>query len=194
MPRTRIKRITKSRGPRLPPEWDDGFARNAQIPEYRAYNDIYTQGYKGPQAKPGTHGRHFENVKSTGGLRQKSQIYSHRTEYGPPPPANNPRNVSRRGGQAAPSSGYAFSASKRPSHPETASLSSQRGNRPRPHYASAVSNISGQGNNPVAAQKLHANTRTQRTLRTSGSQGSLASGMPQQARPGQLVGPHALAA
>lgn len=93
-----------------------------------------------------------------------------------------------------PPSGYAFSASKRPSNPETASLSSQRASRPRPNYASQIANDSGSGQWQGGAQKPQSNSRKLRTLRTSGSQGSLVRGAAQQARAGQLVGPHALAA
>jgi len=40
-PRARKRRATKSRGPKQPAEWDDGFAISKGIPEYKAYNDAY---------------------------------------------------------------------------------------------------------------------------------------------------------
>jgi hypothetical protein len=119
--------MTKSRGPKPPPEWDEGFTRNSQIPEYRAYNDVYAQNYFGHPRKPGNYGKFLDNAKNIGGIRQKSLIYSNRTEYGPPPPANNPRHASIKRAQGPPGSGHAFSNSKRASHHESLSVSSQKG-------------------------------------------------------------------
>ena len=46
-PKVKRRRVTKSRGPKLPPTWDDGFCVSKGIPEYRAYNDNYAQCYIG---------------------------------------------------------------------------------------------------------------------------------------------------
>ena len=48
-PKARKRRITKSKGPKPQPAWDDsGYgASGTGIPQYRAYNDAYAQGYMG---------------------------------------------------------------------------------------------------------------------------------------------------
>lgn len=40
-PKAKKRRITKSRGPKHPPDWDDGFAISKGIPEYKAFNDSH---------------------------------------------------------------------------------------------------------------------------------------------------------
>lgn len=39
--KTKKRRVIKSRGPKLPPQWDDGVVANKGIPEYYAHNDQY---------------------------------------------------------------------------------------------------------------------------------------------------------
>ena len=48
-PRTRKnRRVFKSRhGPKPPPSWNDEFTIAKGIPEYKAYNDQFAQGYMG---------------------------------------------------------------------------------------------------------------------------------------------------
>lgn len=46
-PKVKKRRIIRSRGPKAPPQWNDGFNVSKGIPEYKAYNDVYAQGYIG---------------------------------------------------------------------------------------------------------------------------------------------------
>lgn len=68
--RTRPRRIIKSiRKPKAPPEWDDGFTRNAQIPEYHAYNDIHAQKFVGQRKKSTQATKFLDNYKNVGGIK-----------------------------------------------------------------------------------------------------------------------------
>jgi hypothetical protein len=64
------RRITKSRGPKLPPTWDEGFSVAKGIPEYRAYNDSHAQGYMGQLKKNGGYTKYIKDVAlRPGGIR-----------------------------------------------------------------------------------------------------------------------------
>ena len=62
-PKARKRRLTKSRGPKTQPGWDDsGSTQKFGIPEYRAYNDAYAQGYMGQLKKNGGYNKYIRDV------------------------------------------------------------------------------------------------------------------------------------
>ena len=65
------------------PQWDDGFSKESGIPEYKAYNDSYAQGYIGQLKKNGNYNKYIKEVAKPGGIkpiRQKSVISSNKKE------------------------------------------------------------------------------------------------------------------
>ena len=64
------RRITKSRCPKQPPSWDEGFSVAKGIPEYKAYNDSHAQGYMGQLKKNGGYTKYIKDVAlRPGGIR-----------------------------------------------------------------------------------------------------------------------------
>ena len=70
-PRSKKRRVL-SKKPGRPQEWNDGFSaqRNQGIPEYRAYNDVYAQGYVGQLKRQGGFNKYINQVAmKPGGIR-----------------------------------------------------------------------------------------------------------------------------
>ena len=54
----------------MPPTWDEGFAVSRGIPEYKAYNDSYAQGYMGKLKQNGGYNKYIkETALRPGGIR-----------------------------------------------------------------------------------------------------------------------------
>jgi hypothetical protein len=69
-PKAKKRRMTKSRGPKLPPQWNEGFSVSSGIPEYRAYNDNYAQGYIGKLKQNGGLTKYIKETQMRpGGIR-----------------------------------------------------------------------------------------------------------------------------
>jgi hypothetical protein len=80
-PKVKKRRLTKSRGPKPQPQWDDGFAVSRGIPEYKAYNDSYAQGYMGKLKQNGGYNKYMrEAALRPGGIRPVKQKIG-QTEY-----------------------------------------------------------------------------------------------------------------
>jgi hypothetical protein len=69
-PKAKKRRITKSRGPKAPAGWDDGFSVSKGIPDYKAFNDSHAQGYMGQLKKNGGYSKYIKDVAlRPGGIR-----------------------------------------------------------------------------------------------------------------------------
>lgn len=54
----------------MPPGWNEDFAVSKGIPEYRAYNDQFAQGYMGQLKKAGHYNKYIRDVAlRPGGIR-----------------------------------------------------------------------------------------------------------------------------